>query len=75
MATAVSLGGYLLPVLQAQTVDWSGPRAGFIGLLVLLVIGIVLWAGTLVRSAPAERRPESWSGAVPQGSPGPSLPS
>lgn len=45
--TAVSLGGYLLPVLQADTVDWSGPKAGFIGLLVLFAIGLALWASML----------------------------
>lgn len=73
--TAVSLGGYLLPVLQAQTVDWSGPKAGFIGLLVLLAIGIAAWAGTLVRWARSERPPVLQPGAVSQARPGPSLPS
>jgi hypothetical protein len=62
--TAVSLGGYLLPVLQADTVDWSGQSAGFIGLLILFAIGVLLWAGTFLRGDRAAERPAERSSIV-----------
>jgi MFS family permease len=52
--TGVSIGGYVLPTILAHIVDATSPKAGFIGLGILFVIGAALWAFSR-EASPADR--------------------